>query len=523
MWQTAEPTQYQNSGQQRLSELLMAISLATDLGTGQPMGHALRTCYLSVALAGEMGCTPDEIRTTHHVALLRYLGCTAGADETAAMTGGDEVAFNAAMAPVLMGSSREMMTRFVRTVGNGHSPFDRARLVIRALADPGGGARTLANHCEAAAMLASRLGLGADVIEALGHGYERWDGQGYPAQLRGDAIPLAVRIAIVARDADVFVSLGEDPGDWLERRAGHAYDPAVVSAFGQAGREALDAYDASDGWAAVLDLEPQPVATVSASGIESALRVFADFVDLKSPCLRGHSPAVAELADAAGRELGMDLDDCRTLRRAGLVHDIGRVGIENGVWDKAGPLTTDEWERVRLHPYLTQRILTRCGALAPLAELAASHHERLDGSGYHRGCGPEQLSMPARILATADVFSAACEERPYRPAISRSGAADLLEREANAGRLDAEAVGAVLSAAGMEAPEPRRSWPAGLTDREVEVLRLIARGRTNRQVAEKLSISPKTVGRHIENIYRKIDVSTRPGATLFAMEQRLLD
>lgn len=508
--------------QQRLTELLMAISLAADLGTGQPMGHTLRTCYFSVAIARELGCTPDETRTVLQVALLRFLGCTSDAAEVATMAGGNERAFFAAMSTALMGANRESMTTFIRTVGAGHPPLTRARLIARGLSDPDGPRRTIATHCEVATLLARRLGLAEPVVEALGHGYERWDGKGYPAGLREDVIPLAVRIAIVAGDADLFIRLGNDPLEMLRDRSGHAYDPSVVAAFERVRAEATTAYDSADGWVAVLGCEPEPHATVKTSGMEHVLNVMADFVDLKSPWTRGHSRRVAELADGAALQLGLDVNVRRSLRRAGLVHDIGRVGVENGIWDKPGPLTTEEWERVRLHPYLTQRVLTRCRSLAPLAELAACHHERLDGSGYHRGCGAEQLSLPARVLAAADVFAAVTADRPYRPAMNLPAAAALLQQEADAGRLDMTAVAAVLSVAGIDQSPPRRSWPAGLTDREMEVLQLIAQGRTNRQVADQLSISPKTVGRHVENIYTKAGVSTRAGAAVFAMEHRLL-
>lgn len=501
----------------------MAVSLATDLGTGQPMGHTLRTCYLSVALAGELGCTADEIRTVLQVSLLRFLGCTADATETAVLSGGDERAFMAAMATGLMGSGRESMTAFVRAVGAGQPPLARALLLARGFADRSGAARSLTSHCEVAALLARRLRLDDAVVESLGHGYERWDGKGYPAGLRGDTIPLAVRIASVARDADLFIRLGVDPVVWLRGRAGYAYDPAVVDAFVRSGPAAVAAYDAGDGWNTVLDCEPHQHVMIEHSRTDQVLQVIADFGDLKSPWTRGHSPAVADLAEAASAQMGFDSENQRTLRQAGLVHDIGRVGVENGIWDKPGPLTTEEWERVRLHPYFTQRVLSRCSALAPLAELASTHHERLDGSGYHRQMAGAQLPMAARILAASDVFVALCSDRPHRPSLTHSEAADLLEREVGAGRLDADAVTCVLSAVGVKQADPRRILPAGLTEREVEVLQLIARGRTNRDVADQLYISPKTVGRHIENIYNKIGVSTRAGAAIFAMEHRLLD
>lgn len=516
------PTQHRGEHQQRLTELLMAISLATDLGAGQPMGHALRTCYYSTVMAEELRCTPDEIRSVLQVSLLRFLGCTSTAPETAAMTGGDERAFNAAMAPALMGSDREQLGTLIGSVGTGHSRLARFRLIAGVLADPGGGARTLFTHCEVAAMLSRRLGLEKSVLTALSHGYERWDGKGHPDGLRGDEIPMEVRLAVVARDADVFASLGEDPVECLRARAGDAYDPLAVEIFTRIGSAAKAAYDSGDGWKAVLDCEPEPCVLVSNTRIDEVLRVLADFADLKSPWTRGHSPGVADLAMEAGERIGFDDEESCRLRRAGLVHDVGRVGVENGIWDKPGPLSIEEWERVRLHPYLTHRVLSRCGTLSPLADLAASHHERLDGSGYHRACVGDQLSMPARVLAAADVFSALCADRPHRPAMSHEAAADVLTGEASDGRLDADAVAAVLAAAGVKGNVSRRQWPAELTDREVEVLKLISTGWTNRQIADHLYISPKTVGHHVEHIYAKIGVSTRAGAAVFAMEHRLL-
>jgi HD-GYP domain-containing protein (c-di-GMP phosphodiesterase class II)/DNA-binding CsgD family transcriptional regulator len=396
------------------------------------------------------------------------------------------------------------------------------QLVARGLADPKAGERSLAAHCEVAEMLAGRAGLDQPVALALAHAYERWDGKGYPEKLRGDAIPLAVRIAAVARDVVLAGATGVDPGVWLGERRGRAYDPAVVAAFEQAGTGVLGALEAEDEWDAALAAEPGPPTTIGPDRLDAVLAAFADFADLKSPWTRGHSRRVASLAADAGRLAGLDDGACDRLRRAGLVHDLGRVAVENGIWDKAGPLTTVEWERVRLHPYSTERILARCGALTPLVGPASSHHERVDGSGYHRSLAGEALSREDRILAAADVFAALTAARPHRPAFAEDEAARLLEAEARAG-LDADAVGCVLAAAGRrDAPSAPR-WPADLTDREVEVLRLIARGRSNRQVAELLVVSPKTVGRHVENLYRKIGVSSRAAAALFAMEHGLLE
>jgi HD-GYP domain-containing protein (c-di-GMP phosphodiesterase class II)/DNA-binding CsgD family transcriptional regulator len=504
----------------RLAELLASVSLATDLGTGQPPGHALRTCTIATAVAEELGCGPDEIRTVYQFALLRFLGCTSDAAETAALVGGDDRTFNAALAPVLMGSSWETTSRLVRSIAPGRPPLRRLRLLAGALADPKGAERSLSAHCEVAVMLAGRTSVELPVLEALAHAYERWDGKGYPTRLAGDAIPLAVRVASVARDVDLAHALGADPLLWLRARRGRAYDPAVVDAFERMGADLLSELDRLDEWETALAREPSPVAIVDEASFDAVLTAFADFTDLKSPWIRGHSRTVAALAETAGRLSGLGEPECETLRRAGLVHDLGRVAVENAIWDKPGPLTSVEWERVRLHPYYTERILHRCGALAPLVEAAASHHERVDGSGYPRSVSGEALPRGARIVAAADVFAALTAERPHRPAYDEEEACRVLEAE---GGLDPEAVACVLAAAGRRAVPPRRGWPADLTDREVEVLRLIARGRSNREVAHALFIAPKTVGRHVENLYRKIGVSSRAAAAVFAMEHGLLD
>jgi HD-GYP domain-containing protein (c-di-GMP phosphodiesterase class II) len=208
------------------------------------------------------------------------------------------------------------------------------------------------------------------------------------------------------------------------------------------------------------------------------------------------------------------------VRRAGLLHDLGRVGVSNAIWDKPGPLSEAERERVRLHPYFTERALARSARLAELGAIGAAHHERLDGSGYHRALPAAMLSLPARLLAAADVFQALIEPRPHRPAYAAEGAAEIVRGEAAAGRLDADAVDAVLTAAGR--PPARRERPAGLSEREVEVLRLLARGLTNRQMAAQLGLSAKTVGRHVEHIYGKAGVSSRAAAALFAVENGLV-
>lgn len=507
----------------RLAELPIALSLATDLGVGQPMEHGLRTCWLSLQAAESLGLEAATRSCVYYVALLRFVGCTSDASETAVLAGGDEVAMNAAMAPMFMADRGESTRYFIRHLAEELPLPRRVGRVVRALSDPGMEQRSLSGHCEVASRLAARLGMADDVCHALAHAYERWDGKGLPAGLAGEAVPLAVRVVTVARDAELWTRRAGWPAaaEVLTQRSGRAYDPTVVDVVNEHGAGWLtDIPD--DLCARVLDAEPAPRQGIDDDGLDSALAALAYFADLKSPFLRGHSTGVGALVVAAARSAGLADTDVAALGRAALVHDVGRVGVPSGIWDRPGPLSIDQWERVRLHPYLTDRVLHRCTLLAPFADLAARHHERADGSGYHRGVMGDQLGFAARLLAAADASHAMTEERPYRPALTPAAAAAQLIDEVAAGRLERREVDAVLGAAGHAPRRSRANHPAGLTDREVEVVRLIARGLSNKEVAAKLGIAPKTVGHHVEHIYAKASVTTRAGATLFAMEHGLL-
>jgi HD-GYP domain-containing protein (c-di-GMP phosphodiesterase class II) len=507
----------------RLAELTVALSLATDLGTGQPMEHGLRTCWLSLRTADAMGSDAATRSCVYYTALLRFLGCTADAAETAVLAGGDDIAFNSVMGPMLLAQTGEAMRYFVRHLAEDRPAHRRAGRVLRALADPGAGNRSLSQHCEVGSRLAARVGLGRAVCDSLAHAYERWDGKGYPAGLAAEEVPFAVRVVSAARDVEQWHRRKGWPAALgvLASRRGHGYDPDVVDALTDGGEGWL-AELGDDPCAAVLDSEPEPVATITMDDLDGALAAIADFTDIKSPWLRGHSTGVARLVTDAAVAAGLSAGEATTLGRAALVHDVGRVGVPNGIWDRPGPLNATQWERVRLHPYLSERVLRRSAVLAPFADVASCHHERVDGSGYHRGAVGVSQDPSARLLAAADAYHAMTENRPHRPALSPSDAASQLVDDADAGRFSRFEVDAVLAAAGEGRREAVVANPAGLTDREVEVLGLIARGRVNKQVAAALGISPKTVGRHIEHIYAKAGVSTRAGATLFAMEHGLL-
>ena len=250
--------------------------------------------------------------------------------------------------------------------------------------------------------------------------------------------------------------------------------------------------------------------------------VFGDLADLKSPCLTGHSRTVAALSSGAAVHLGLDGVTRADLENAGHLHDVGRVAVSSSIWDKPGTLTTGEWELVRLHAYHSERVLAGSPALARLAPLVGRHHERLDGSGYHRGCTAGDLPLPARILAAADAYATITEPRPHRAALDRERAEARLLAEGREGRHDVDAVRAVLSAAGHRVTPQARSLPAGLSGREAEVLGLVARGLSNAEIADRLSISRRTAEHHVQHIYLKIGASSRAAATLFAVEHDLL-
>jgi HD-GYP domain-containing protein (c-di-GMP phosphodiesterase class II) len=275
--------------------------------------------------------------------------------------------------------------------------------------------------------------------------------------------------------------------------------------------------------AAVLAAEPRPHVSIHPGRLPDVAESFGDIADLKSPWFLGHSRGVALVARDAAARLGLDDAALRDVYAAGLLHDLGRVGISNAVWERAGPLSAPAWEQVRLHPYHSERILARSRALRPLADIAGRHHERLDGSGYHRGSAAREIPLPARVLATADAYQAMTQARPHRAAISPDEAAGRLRDEARAGRIDTLVATAVLDAAGHRLPRVRAAVPAGLSDREVEVLRAVAGGLTNRQIAERFSISPRTAEHHVQHIYTKVGVSSRAAAALFAMEHGLID
>ena len=506
----------------RLAELVAALSLGVDLGFGQPMEHVLRECLIALRLAERIGLLDAERSTVYYAALLVNVGCHSDAHEQAKWFG-DDIALRSGKYEHDYRSLRAAAAT-LRLVGSGNPPLHRFRVGLEfAISGRRDFDGMIARHSSSARALAERLGLPPAVQEAVGAAYEQWDGKGWPGGLAGARIPVAARLTQFAEFIEVAHRLGGiDAAVMLaERRAGSQFDPSLTAALRADPEGILDGLDGAHTWSAVIDAEPALRVTVSEGELDLALIAIADFVDLKSPYTLGHARAVAELASSAAARLGLPEDEARVLRRAALAHDLGRLGVSNAIWDKPGPLGAGEWERVRMHPYLTERMLHQSEALAPLAAIAVQHRERLDGSGYPRGLTGATISRSARLLGAVDAYQSMRELRPHRPALTADEAARELRADVRAGKLDADAVDAVLAAAGHPVAR-RREWPAGLTAREVDVLRLLARGLSSKQIAAQLVITPKTARNHIEHIYTKIDASSRVAASLFATEHGLL-
>jgi HD-GYP domain-containing protein (c-di-GMP phosphodiesterase class II) len=509
----------------RLAELIAAWSLATDLGLGLPQEHVLRQCRIALGLGERRGLREADRAAVYYVALLAWVGCTADSHELAGQFG-DDLALRADAHRVDL-AGRPMMGFLLRRVGAGRPPLRRARMAAALVATGGSGAaEAMTAHCQVASAIARRLGLGPEVQEPLLHVFSRWDGKGIPGGTGGEALPLAIRLVHVASVAEVYHrGGGVDAAIAVAReRAGGQFDPSLAEAFADCARELLDGLAEESSWDAVIAAEPGLARSLAPDELDAALEAVADFADLKSPWFTGHSRGVTRLASTAAQAAGLSADAVTELRRAALVHDLGRTGVPNTIWDKPGPLTDAERERVRLHPYYTERMLARPEALARLGAIAACHHERLDGSGYHRSLPGSALPPAARILAAADVYHAMTEARPHREALGPEAAAAELGGEVRAGRIDADAAEDVLTAAGHPRSGAReRARPAGLTARELEVLLLVARGASSRDVAQQLVIADKTARNHVERIYAKLGVSTRAEASLYAMRHGLID
>jgi HD-GYP domain-containing protein (c-di-GMP phosphodiesterase class II) len=508
----------------RLAELLAALSLATDLAHQVPAESALKDAMLSVAFARHLGLAEPDLSDVYYLALLYHLGCTSVAEEQGRVSGGDDISLRRAFSEPDFTDNAQILRLALTDLANSLPAPDRLKALAKFMT--AGKDFMLGAHnaiCEASGVMADRLGAGRNVRTALLEVFARWDGKMFPLP-PAEGVSLIARITHIVHVAQIHSIAGGPAAaaQVVRKRKGGEFDPTLADAFVAICPELFSRVGEGSVWDQALEAEPRPHRLVPQSHLDQVTLTIADFTDIKSPFTLGHSRQVSRLAEAAGTGLGVSEKDLQSLRQASHIHDLGNVSVPQRVWMKYGPLNRPEQDAVRLHAYHTERILSASRSLRSLGSLAGVHHERLDGSGYHRGVGAASLTLPARILAAAEVYQALVEERSWRHAFAPTEAARMLLEQANGGALDRRAVDAVLEVAGQQPPRRRATWPASLTDREVEVLRFMAAGHSNREIARSLHVTEGTVHTHTINIYAKTNVHTRAGIALFAIEHDLI-
>jgi HD-GYP domain-containing protein (c-di-GMP phosphodiesterase class II) len=526
-----EPGHRSDSRNTRLVDVLGALAFAADLGSGQPLGHVMRTVRLSMALADKLGLSREDRLSAFHVGFLAHAGCTSGTKDFAALTENEMAAYGELFA--LDPSNLQDVSQWIsRNLPQTTADKEREDLIMVALASM---APIMLEHtrgvCEVGHRLAERIGLPDETATAAKFIFEYWDGSGAYG-LRESAIPIASRLVLAALTLDSVAQLH----GWTEaqaaarQRSGAMLDPAIADVFQslpspQVASEGQGDWDRSEElWRSVLAMEPSAAGfEVSPERLEEIVLAFADFADIKQAATLRHSRNTAEVASGIAHRMGMREDEIVTLNRAALIHDLGSVAAPIRVLKGQRPATVQEQEMVRLHPYYTERILSRVPGLRDAARIAGMHHEFLDGSGSYRGLRGDGIPLPARILAVADRYDEVLNVLGPITEETRDAAAAQVEAQAG-DKFDTDCLRALRAEIkGLRARTPlRRSRPGGLTHREIEVLRLIAQGSTNREMAAELTLSERTVARHIENIYNKLGVSSRAASTLFAMENNLL-
>ncbi|MBX7083981.1 MAG: LuxR C-terminal-related transcriptional regulator [Nannocystaceae bacterium] len=500
----------------RLAALLGGLSVACDLANDFPPGKAMRTAVFATALARAAGLQADEIADVYYASLLRYLGCTGFAhEETVYFGAGDDRLLRNVMCMADAADPLRTLGAIVARLGRGAPALARARAVWRVVSGDAPQQHARA-QTETSIGIAGLLGL-SRLGTALSQVVERHDGRGAPRGLGGEDIAMVARVHIIADIVEIAHHREGRAGALavLRRRRGAHFDPTMTAVALAHADGLFAAIERADLFAAFLDAEPVALRCDEAQ-VDTVARAFGFFADLKSVYTLGHSAGVATLCATVAAGLGLGADETRLLVRAAHLHDLGRLSVPNRIWDRPGSLGFAEWERVRLHAYYTERALSACDELRPLAAIAAAAHERIDGRGYpHRSPGAV-LTTPARILAACDVAHAMGELRPHRPARDLDAIASALAEPG----FDRRVVATVLAALGARQRTPPQA-PAGLSPREVEVLVLLARGKTNREIGIVLGISGRTVQNHVAHIFDKLGVGSRAAAALFAMEHGL--
>lgn len=507
---------------------MATLALAQDNAFGQPLESQLRSCLLATWMCEAAGFSRSVRDTAYWVAQLRYIGCTGHAHEVATVFG-DEIAIRAQTLVHDAGNPAEVM-RDVVEYATRWRPAEERDDIVRMLQETAHAwaVNNFTSGCEVGDMLVRRLEFEAPVRESLAHTFERWNGKGFPTHVSGEAIPLPMRVVHVSHDMEALARIFsiDRALEAARERRDTTYDPALVDLFIEHGRTWLERLRTLDPWDAVLAAEPTPHRMLDGDALDAALLVAADFIDLKSPFMNGHSRRCAQLATDAAQVLGLPSETTQALTHAALLHDFGTTAVPNSIWDKTSALTRAEFDRVELHPMLTEQMLRRSPGLEATNRIASAHHERADGSGYHKRVQIGDDGLAGSVLAATEVYVGLTTDRADRPACSAVDAASALRELDVRGALDSRACRAVLLAAGHGEPvadiTPKAKHPGGLSPREVDVLKLAARGLTTRAIADQLFISTKTADHHIQHIYNKIGVSTRAAAALWAIEHAVL-
>jgi HD-GYP domain-containing protein (c-di-GMP phosphodiesterase class II) len=505
----------------RLAELIGALSLAADLSSGLSVEKSLRTVLVASRLARLVGLGGDELTDVFWVSALRLVGCLGFAHEEAAFAAGDDNSMRRTLVYADFDQPLDVVGRVFRGLAPEAPPLKRITGIARFALDRSAPRRHAQSTCETAIFFARSLGMPEGVATALDATHERFDGRG-PRAVPGEKMPIAAKLVDVADVLELFAWTGgvDLARQVLLQRRGKALDPVLVDAAVENSRALLEGLRDGSVWEAYLAAEPAPL-RASQDAVDRGCVALGRFGDMKSVYTLAHSRRVSVLAEQAGRAAGLDERSCALLRMAGCVHDVGRVAVANGTWDKKGALNAVEWQRVRSHSRYTEDVL-RGAELAELADIAGATHERGRGVGYHKSLRLDTLSPLAKIVAAADVMAALGEERPHRAALDDTRAVKEMRALVEAGELDARAVQSVLDARGVTRAR-KDAWPGGLSNREVDVVRLVAVGRTNKEIGNLLGMSARTAQKHVMNVYDKLGLESRAGLALYAVQHGLLD
>jgi putative nucleotidyltransferase with HDIG domain len=449
---TTAPPPVSSTTQLRLADLLSALSYALDLGEGQPMGHAVKSCLLSMRLAEILQLTTEQKSELYYATLLKDAGCSSNAARMYELLGGDErKAKQEAKATDWTRISLEGLEYLTRNVMPGRSRLERIFAIASVATSRDAQARELISlRCDRGAQIAGRMGFPESIPQAIFSLDEHWNGKGFPAGLKGTDIPLNSRIMNLCQMLEIFATMNgvSDAFGVLQERSGAWFDPELVKAAKQLERdqELWKLFEDDRVRDEVVELEPVSGGSIHVENgrLDDVCEAFASVIDIKSPYTHTHSRAVTSVAVAICQRLALSEEQLTLVRRAALLHDIGKLSVPNNILDKAGKLTATEWETVRLHPYYTQRILEQVNGFQHLAFVASSHHERLDGSGYFRNLIAEQIPMAARAIAVADVYDALSSKRPYRGELGRSEVFQRMAKDVPQ-KLDADCFAALRS------------------------------------------------------------------------------